>query len=123
MNATAVVIGVIATSLFIVGIGMPFSKKQFMRWRAEIELDDIVRTAPSCANESLAKELLVVIGNGYRIAPRLLKVDDSFAELAKLDSWSLWHGQEQVEDWRRARSITVDANEIKTIGDLLAKLG
>jgi hypothetical protein len=124
MNTLAVwvLVGIAAISVAGVLIGRRASRLGFLRGRSRIDVDKTGLAVPMDGESRVASELIQAAGVAYRIDPGFLRLDDSLADLAKLDSWDLGSGQERLEKWLRERGVTSPVGEARTLRDLIAHI-
>ena len=82
-------------------------RRRFVADRAIVELSEQWRELPAAVqvSEALFCEVIERVGLCYRIEPRLLRANDSLADLSSLDSWTLSSGEEDMHEWLRSRGI------------------
>jgi hypothetical protein len=63
--------------------------------------------------------MLQVIGKSFRVQPGILRLDDPMSVLTAMDSWTLGHGQGELERWLRARGVSSLQRKPDTIRELI----
>ncbi len=66
------------------------------------------------------RRVFEALGQFYRVDPRIIRPDDSFADLDTFDSFRLWQGKERMEQWLAETFKFESSQRIETIKDLLS---
>lgn len=118
-TTTVVLVAVGAAAALAYFVGRRFTFSRFMRGRRPRPTSEMIRDLPRDVNEAEATDVILALGRCYAIDPELLRLEDSLASLAALDSWALGKGQEEFEDWLRERGFRTPFRQVITVGDLV----
>jgi hypothetical protein len=103
-------------------IGRYIARQKLLRGRQPLEVAEIVSDLPASVGRNEASEVLQVIGKSFRLRPEILRLDDSMSTLMAIDSWTLGHGQEELERWLKARGVDSLQRKPSTIRELIVSV-
>ncbi len=119
MSSAGILIGVVvAAGLAYLG-GRYSSRHKLMHGRQAIAPHEIVKELPSSVDRGDAENVLRTVGRAFGVKPEILRLDDSFADLMAMDSWTLGKGQEELEQWLRGNGVVSLQRKPQTIRDLI----
>jgi hypothetical protein len=122
MNNAEIVIGIaVAAGLASLG-GRYWSRQKLLMGRQAVATGEIVKELPEDIDRTEAENVLRVIGNSFGLKPEILRLNDSFADLAAMDSWTLGKGQDELEQWLRANGVVSLQSKPQTIRDLIVSI-
>jgi len=98
------------------------AKRRFLRGRQPLAVAEIVSDLPETVGRDEASEVLQAIGKSFGVQPEILRLDDPMSALTGLDSWTLGHGQGELERWLRARGVSDLQRKPNTIRELIVSV-
>lgn len=114
--------GAIAAAVLVCLAGRHLSRQKLLYGRQPLAVAEIVDGLPDNVGRSEASEVLQVIGKSFGVQPEILRLDDPMAALATIDSWTLGHGQGELERWLRARGVSSLRRKPNTIRELIVSV-
>lgn len=122
MSNTGILIGIIVAAGLVYLAGKYLSRQKLLHGRQAMATPEIVKELPSDVDHSEAENILRAVGKSFGVKPEILRLDDSFADLAAMDSWTLGKGQEELEQWLRGNGVVSLQSKPKTIRDLIVSV-
>lgn len=119
MTSAGILIGIGFATVFVYFGGRYLSRQRFLRGRRATAIPVIVKDLPVSIDRCEAENILRAIGRSFAVKPEILRLDDSFAALAAMDSWMLGKGQEDLEQWLRSNGVVNLQRKPQTIRDLI----
>ncbi len=120
-GAALFLIAIAVAALVYLG-GRYLSRQTLLRGREPLAVSEIVSGLPEAVRRDEASEMLQVIGKSFRVQPEILRLDDPMSVLMAMDSWTLGHGQGELERWLRAKGVGSLQGKPNTIRDLIVSV-
>lgn len=95
----------LATAITAVVLLKALAKRSALQGRTTLPLEDIYGSVKDQVSFEIFREVWSVLGKAYSIDPQLLRPTDTFLALAKVDSWTLGKGDDDVGKWLKERGV------------------
>lgn len=82
-----------------------FAKRTFVAGRTPAPLEEIYSPVKDQVSFEVFTDVWNTLGRAYAVDPRLLRPDDAFLALQKMDSWTLGKGEDDLGKWLTRRGL------------------
>lgn len=110
---------IIGFAALVCSAGRYFSRQKLLHGRQPQALAEIVSDLPETIRRDDASEVLQMIGKSFGVRPEVLRLHVPMSALTAMDSWTLGHGQGELERWLRAKGVSSLHRKPATIGELI----
>ncbi len=93
------------------------ARRAFLKQRTPLPLEELHTELKENISFEVFREVWTAVGKAYGIDPKLIRPNDTFLELSKMDSWVLGKGEDNLAEWLDKKGLGRPVNP-KTVLDV-----
>ncbi len=94
-----------AVGVVLVIIFQRLSKRSVFAGRMPTPLEEVYSPVKDQVSFEVFSDVWTRVGKAYSVDPRLLRPDDAFSALHKMDSWTLGKAEDNLAEWLNQRGL------------------
>lgn len=118
MNVSLMVMLVLIFSAIAIVVFKVLARISITAGRKEEAIENIHAAVAGEVGLSSFRDLVLAMGDCYRINPELIRPHDLLEDIFAYDSWALDGGTEKLNDWLISNGLGVDDLPVKTVLEL-----
>ncbi|MCD9032531.1 hypothetical protein LDO32_12430 [Luteimonas sp. Y-2-2-4F] len=118
MNGPILWIAAIIGGTLLVLMFRHHARRKFARSRSLLKIEEIYKEVSGQVEFGVFNEVLIAIGESYRINPGLIRPSDRLEEFIRIDSWRLDAGSEALSNWLERKGINWKVKPASTVLEL-----
>ena len=121
-NLKYALVAVVVLGAVLIGLAIRGWQRRAFRQRKLRDLSEVYESEvrQRGVDRETFEDVMNAVAKCFSLDPRVIKPTDSLRAFKAMDSWYLWHGWDQLEDWLARRGAEAPPNPPpKTVLDLI----